>query len=192
MVIPHSKCDLLPRQNQDLNARSTKPQAQHLKGLLVPWGEDDVAVCPNCEWELGTGEGKRQEIWVSKACGHVSYRLLSDTKSAHANIAQVYCGECAENRSMSKAKKAQAPQRTKPFAKCQVDGCGKSVSAPTAMVHLYLMILSRTLSSTHLHDVGVFWMALAFFLSSIPNRHGHSRRYINFISLYVCSWDEPS
>ncbi|GLI74300.1 hypothetical protein PoHVEF18_002537 [Penicillium ochrochloron] len=50
----------------------------------------------------------------------------------------VYCGECAENRSLSKAKKAQTPPKTKPFSKCQVEGCGKLVSAPTAMLHLYL------------------------------------------------------
>ncbi|KAJ5677752.1 uncharacterized protein N7477_003385 [Penicillium maclennaniae] len=102
-------------QRQVYKAPSPAPE-----GFTRTLGEEDVAVCPNCEWELGTGEGKRQEIWVSKPCGHV------------------YCGECAENRSMSKARKAQAPQKTKPFAKCQVDGCGKSVSAPTAMVHLYL------------------------------------------------------
>ncbi|KAJ5310164.1 54S ribosomal protein L51 [Penicillium atrosanguineum] len=102
-------------QRQVYKAPSPAPE-----GFTRTLGEDDVAVCPNCEWELGTGEGKRQEIWVSKPCGHV------------------YCGECAENRSMLKAKRAQAPQKTKPFAKCQVDGCGKPVSAPTAMIHLYL------------------------------------------------------
>ncbi|KAJ5098684.1 hypothetical protein N7532_005685 [Penicillium argentinense] len=97
-----------------------KPPSPAPEGFARTLGEEDMAVCPNCDWELGTGEGKRQEIWVAKPCGHV------------------YCGECAENRSLSKAKKAQGSQRTKPFSKCQVDDCGKLVSAPTAMIHLYL------------------------------------------------------
>lgn len=108
------------------------------EGFTRTLGDDDIAVCPNCSWELGTGEGKRQEIWVAKPCGHVRYQLLPDNIFSYANIAQVYCGECAENRSLSKAKKAQGPQKTKPFSKCQVVDCGKHVSAPTAMFHLYL------------------------------------------------------
>lgn len=34
--------------------------------------DDDVVVCPNCDHELGTGEGLSQQIWVAKPCGHVS------------------------------------------------------------------------------------------------------------------------
>ncbi|KAI2789972.1 hypothetical protein POX_d05473 [Penicillium oxalicum] len=97
-----------------------KPPSPAPEGFARTVGEDEVAICPNCDWELGTGEGKKQEIWVAKQCGHV------------------YCGECVENRSLSKAKKAQGAPKTKPFSKCQVEGCGKPVSAPTAMVHLYL------------------------------------------------------
>lgn len=108
------------------------------EGFTRTLGDDDIAVCPNCSWELGTGEGKRQEIWVAKPCGHVCYQLMPDNIFSCANISQVYCGECAENRSLSKAKKAQGPQKTKPFSKCQVVDCGKHVSAPTAMFHLYL------------------------------------------------------
>lgn len=36
--------------------------------------DDDVVVCPNCDHELGTGEGLAQQIWVAKQCGHVSTR----------------------------------------------------------------------------------------------------------------------
>lgn len=43
------------------------------EGFSRTLGEDDVAVCPNCYWELGTGEGKKQEIWVAKPCGHVCW-----------------------------------------------------------------------------------------------------------------------
>ncbi|KAJ5690073.1 hypothetical protein N7462_004465 [Penicillium macrosclerotiorum] len=113
--------DPLSRRQEERRQRDRyKAPSPAPAGFTRTLGEDDIAICPNCNWELGTGDGKRQEIWVAKPCGHV------------------YCGECAENRSLSKAKKAQTAQRTKPFSKCQVEGCGKQVSAPTAMLHLYL------------------------------------------------------
>jgi hypothetical protein len=34
--------------------------------------EDDIAICPNCNEELGTGDDIKQQIWVAKQCGHVS------------------------------------------------------------------------------------------------------------------------
>ncbi|MCJ1463517.1 hypothetical protein MMC07_002125 [Pseudocyphellaria aurata] len=35
--------------------------------------EDDILVCPNCEHELGVGDGDvRKQVWVAKKCGHVS------------------------------------------------------------------------------------------------------------------------
>ncbi|KAJ5411495.1 uncharacterized protein N7487_005854 [Penicillium crustosum] len=102
-----------------------RPRRSSYKGLdPAPEGftrllaEDDVPVCPNCGDELGTGEGLKQQIHIAKPCGHV------------------YCGECAGNRSISKSKKATS--KTKPFSKCQVAGCNKPVSSPTAMYHLYL------------------------------------------------------
>lgn len=108
------------------------------EGFTRTLGEDDAAVCPNCYWELGTGEGQKQEIWVAKPCGHVRSSSWQDVLYTQADSLQVYCGECAGNRSLSKAKKSQGPQRTKPFSKCQVADCGKQVSAPTAMIHLFL------------------------------------------------------
>ncbi|CRL26164.1 Zinc finger, RING-type, conserved site [Penicillium camemberti] len=102
-----------------------RPRRSSYKGLdPAPEGftrllaEDDVPVCPNCQDELGTGEGLKQQIHIAKPCGHV------------------YCGECAGNRSISKSKKATS--KTRPFSKCQVAGCNKPVSSPTAMYHLYL------------------------------------------------------
>ncbi|KAJ5356585.1 hypothetical protein N7517_011194 [Penicillium concentricum] len=102
-----------------------RPRRSSYKGLSpAPEGfarilaEDEVPVCPNCQEELGTGEGLKQQIHIAKPCGHV------------------YCGECAANRSISKAKKTAS--KTKPFSKCQVAGCNKPVSSPTAMYHLYL------------------------------------------------------
>ncbi|KOS39462.1 hypothetical protein ACN38_g9705 [Penicillium nordicum] len=102
-----------------------RPRRSSYKGLdPAPEGftrllaEDDVPVCPNCQDELGTGEGLKQQIHIAKPCGHV------------------YCGECAGNRSISKSKKATS--KTRPFSKCQVAGCNKPVSSPTAMYHIYL------------------------------------------------------
>ncbi len=52
-----------------------KPPSPAPEGFSRTLGEDDVAICPNCDWELGTGEGKKQEIWVAKQCGHVRTSL---------------------------------------------------------------------------------------------------------------------
>ena len=39
--------------------------------------EDDALVCPNCESELGTGgDETKKQVWVVKACGHVSFDSL--------------------------------------------------------------------------------------------------------------------
>ncbi|KAJ6102800.1 hypothetical protein N7486_005227 [Penicillium sp. IBT 16267x] len=111
-----------PTEQAELRRREAyKAPSPPPEGFTRTLGDDDVAICPNCYCELGVGDGKKEEVWVAKPCGHV------------------YCGECAENRSKSKAKKkVNAPERSKPFSKCRVVDCGKSVSAPTAMFHLYL------------------------------------------------------
>ncbi|PLB44264.1 hypothetical protein P170DRAFT_513479 [Aspergillus steynii IBT 23096] len=96
-----------------------KPPSPAPEGFTRTAGEDEVVCCPNCDAELGTGDETKQQIWVAKQCGHV------------------YCGECATHRSKSSAKKA-ATQRVKPFSKCQVSDCAKSVSAPRAMFQIYL------------------------------------------------------
>jgi hypothetical protein len=62
-----------------------KPPSPAPEGFTRTLGEDDVAICPNCTEELGTGEGKRQEIWVAKPCGHVSYQLVPGTIPSYAN-----------------------------------------------------------------------------------------------------------
>lgn len=54
-----------------------KPPSPAPPGFTRTLAEDDVAVCPNCYWELGTGEGKKQEIWVAKPCGHVCHHQVS-------------------------------------------------------------------------------------------------------------------
>ncbi|EED22890.1 RING finger domain protein, putative [Talaromyces stipitatus ATCC 10500] len=102
---------------------SYKPPSPPPKGFTRTVGEDDVVVCPNCDRELGLGDGPRQQIWVAKPCGHV------------------YCGECAINRAMSKKRaitSSPALRTTKPFAKCKVAGCEKQVSQPKSMFQIYL------------------------------------------------------
>ncbi|KAI9375249.1 hypothetical protein BJX61DRAFT_182280 [Aspergillus egyptiacus] len=97
---------------------SYKPPSPAPEGFARTITEDDIATCPNCDEELGVGDDIKQQIWVAKQCGHV------------------YCGECAKNRSLTKSKKTTS--KTKPFARCQVSECGKSVSAPRAMFQIYL------------------------------------------------------
>lgn len=111
------------------------------KGFARCLEDEHVPICPNCEEELGTGSGRKVEIYISKACGHVSVGNIFENIFAmldpdETNIHQAYCGECAENRSISKSKKSAS--KTKPFSKCQVEGCNKPVSSQTAMTHLFL------------------------------------------------------
>ncbi|PKY03472.1 hypothetical protein P168DRAFT_290640 [Aspergillus campestris IBT 28561] len=101
-------------------ARAYKPPSPVPEGFTRTVGDEDVVCCPNCDAELGVGSEIKQQIWVVKQCGHV------------------YCGECATHRSQSKAKKNSASHKTKPFAKCLVDNCGKAVSQPRSMFQVYL------------------------------------------------------
>lgn len=63
-----------------------KPPSPAPEGFSRTLGEDDVAVCPNCDWELGTGEGKKQEIWLAKQCGHVRISRFEWMSYSLANI----------------------------------------------------------------------------------------------------------
>jgi ribosomal protein L37AE/L43A len=88
--------------------------------------EDDIVVCPNCGDELAVSEDEvKQQVWVIKSCGHA------------------YCGTCTTNRTVSKSAKKGKGRATedtvavKPFSKCVVDGCGKTISK-TSMIHVYL------------------------------------------------------
>jgi hypothetical protein len=38
--------------------------------------DENVPVCPNCDEELGTGSGRKLEIYIAKPCGHVSIGSL--------------------------------------------------------------------------------------------------------------------
>jgi len=92
------------------------------EGFIKSTEEDDIVICPNCNDELGVGKDElKRQVWIAKACGHV------------------YCGECAKNRAVKRGPKtAKVALRTKPFSKCVVEDCVKSVSQQKAMVPLYL------------------------------------------------------
>jgi hypothetical protein len=50
-----------------------EPPKDAAPGFTRTPGEDEVVVCPNCGDELATGPDEmKQELWVIKACGHVS------------------------------------------------------------------------------------------------------------------------
>lgn len=77
---PTSQQESRPRRDT-YKAPSPAPE-----GFARTLGEDDAAVCPNCSWELGTGEGKRQEIWVAKPCGHVRSSSWQRFNDLYANV----------------------------------------------------------------------------------------------------------
>ncbi|KAI9751403.1 MAG: hypothetical protein M1835_001220 [Candelina submexicana] len=83
-------------------------------------GDQDTVVCPNCDRELGTGdEVDERQVFVAKGCGHV------------------YCGYCTKNRKSKKGKKMESA-KSAPFSKCVVEGCTTSLSAPKAMIQVFL------------------------------------------------------
>lgn len=52
-----------------------EPPAAASRGFTRTPAEDDVLVCPNCGDELAVSEDeKKQEVWVIKKCGHVSWK----------------------------------------------------------------------------------------------------------------------
>jgi hypothetical protein len=62
-----------PSQPPPMSRRSSyKGLSPAPEGFTRLLAEDDVPVCPNCEEELGTGEGLKQQIHIAKPCGHVS------------------------------------------------------------------------------------------------------------------------
>ena len=65
-----------PFESPDQAENSYKAPSPAPEGFTRTLTEDDVAVCPNCNWELGTGEGKKEEIWVAKQCGHVGHQFF--------------------------------------------------------------------------------------------------------------------
>lgn len=78
----------------------------------------DVAVCPNCDNELGAGEEPLgRQIWVSKQCGHVSI-LVCLYRSDYANglRAGLLRSMCKESCTVQEQKTGASPQPQRPQA----------------------------------------------------------------------------
>jgi len=109
--------------------------------------EEDTIVCPNCEEELAVGESEeKRQVWVVKACGHVSYILsrLGVLRKVTDKAYQVYCGTCMNNRKRKttkgtkgkeRADEAELPPR---FSTCQADNCDLRVSHKSDVMQIFL------------------------------------------------------
>lgn len=118
-----------------------KEPAPARDGFTRNYEEDDMLICGYCGDELATGKtDQKQQVWVIKQCGHVSciIRLLNST-----DILQAYCGDCAHNRIVTKARnnrdtKRVANKKTNGFKVCTVPDCKKAVDSKTKMFQIYL------------------------------------------------------
>lgn len=125
------------------NARAASPEyrppAAAQEGFTTSPAEEEIVVCPNCDDELAVGESEtKQQIWVSKACGHVGSTSIILLFLSLIRF-QVYCGECNLARGSAKRKAAgKMPSRAPPLQKCVVDGCGKPLTGKTALIQVYL------------------------------------------------------
>ena len=125
-----------PQQQPRLPTYEAPPAPQH--GFTRSPKEEDTLVCPHCDDELGVGDEEvKRQVWVVKACGHVgtpeNLFVLDLTY-----VIQVYCGDCATNRSIRQSSLAGSSRRVKPWSKCVVDECGKSVQNPKSVIQVYL------------------------------------------------------
>ena len=140
-----------------------EPQAV-LPGYSRNLAEDDVAICPACEEELASGgDDRKEQVWVSKTCGHVSRSFclyLAPTrhflnftfiKPSFQLIAfsfhQVYCGDCVLNpqskannatSSTAKDKKRSKQKISTQLKACVVDGCRTKFTTKGALFQMYL------------------------------------------------------
>ena len=125
-----------PQQQPRLPTYEAPPAPQD--GFTRSPKEEDTLVCPHCDDELGVGDEEvKRQVWVVKACGHV--RILEFLPSpVLMHLFQVYCGDCAINRSIKQSSLAGSSRRVKPWSKCVVDDCGKSVVNPKSVIQVYL------------------------------------------------------
>ncbi|RDW63163.1 putative RING finger domain protein [Aspergillus mulundensis] len=73
--IPFPSVQLEPSPERDRRRDTYKPPSPAPEGFTRSAEEDDVAICPNCDEELGKGDELKQQIWISKPCGHVRIKL---------------------------------------------------------------------------------------------------------------------
>ena len=105
------------------------------EGFTRSPAEGDDLICPNCEEELCKGDSDlKKQVWIAKACGHVSCIQILGVMKHILTALQVYCGECTANRAKSKRGRAS----TKPFKACVVEGCNKKTTHSTSMIQVYL------------------------------------------------------
>ena len=122
-----------------------KAPVSAIDGFTRKAEEEEKVICPHCMDELGIGEEDvKVQVWVAKPCGHVCRFLLSDVPSAWLTLVyQVYCGECATSRTISKTtarkhKQAGVTRKSHPLKTCVAGKCGKVLTSKTAMVQVYL------------------------------------------------------
>lgn len=127
-----------------------EPPPKPASGFTRNPAEDEVVVCPNCGDELATGQSDlKQEIYVIKACGHVSVLFKSSNPTSHLLISrQAYCGVCAlsgvkkkgttsSGKGKGKARAVDEPSNGLPPMKtCVVDDC-KSKVTQSLIIRIY-------------------------------------------------------
>lgn len=160
-----------------------KPPSPAPEGFTRTLGDDDVAVCPNCYWELGTGEGKRQEIWVAKKCGHVCWPRIPQPSF----VLTYFSRSIVEN-----ALRIDPSQRLRKHKALRRRHHSRNVRLSTAArlsVHRLQWFISifeslSRCSASLLHIGGVFPVTMfqisfhSLSLSSIPNLHGNGWRSV--------------
>lgn len=120
-----------------------KPPPVAREGFTRDIQEDnDVLVCVACEDELATGDDEiKQQVWVSKSCGHVSQACRSE--SFNTDRFQVFCGSCASQRvtyrrGNDRERKKNKRLKTDQLKDCKAPGCNAKLTSKTAMFQVYL------------------------------------------------------
>ena len=156
--------DLQPQNGAPSHSRPDHvPPPPAMDGFTRSPTEKDVVICPSCEEELihdkkpdelvvkkGGKAPTRKEreehpFWVVKNCGHVG--VLSTYVCALANLIQVYCNRCYQNRLPSKQQPAAVHFREKASTArglkgmvplCSVEECQSEVKNKDRWVGVFL------------------------------------------------------
>jgi hypothetical protein len=144
-----------PTRYEDRRRRDTyKPPSPAPEGFSRTLGEDDVAVCPNCDWELGTGEGKKQEIWLAKQCGHVRISQVESSSYSLANMHILYSRYTVVN--AQRTGPFPRPERPRHLQRPSLSPSARSRAAASSSVHPQRCSISTCDASS---DVPIFSFA---------------------------------